>query len=59
MADKKLTKYEEALSKYNTALVDAEVNKEVKELIEKKYIENDTTDVKKLDRKSTRLNSSH
>ena len=47
MADKKLTKYEEALSKYNTALVDAEVNKEVKELIEKKCIENDTTDVKK------------
>lgn len=43
----KLSKYEEALSKYNVDLNDAEVAEAVKKLIAEKVPENDTLEVKK------------
>lgn len=43
----KLNKYEEALSKYNTKINDADVSEKVKRIIAEKVAENDTTEVKK------------
>lgn len=43
----KLNKYEEALSKYNTKIDDADVSEKVKRIIAEKVAENDTTEVKK------------
>jgi deoxyribose-phosphate aldolase len=44
----KQSKYEEALSKYNTDISDEEVSAAVKKIIAEKVHENDTVDVKKL-----------
>ncbi len=43
----KMSKYDEALSKYNTDLDDAEVREAVKKIITEKVHENDTPEVKK------------
>lgn len=43
----KLNKYEEALSKYNTKIDDADVSEKVKRILAEKVAENDTTEVKK------------
>ena len=47
MSNKEMTKYELALSKYNTNLEDAVVAQEVEQLMAKKLSENNTTEVKK------------
>lgn len=46
-AKKDQSKYEEALSKYNTDINNAEVKAAVKKIIEEKVAQNDTLDVKK------------
>lgn len=45
--NEKLSKYEEALAKYQTNIDDAQVREEVKKIIAEKVPENDTLDVKK------------
>ena len=47
MSNKEMTKYELALSKYNTNLEDAVVAQEVEQLMAEKLSENNTTEVKK------------
>lgn len=47
MSNKEMTKYELALSKYNTNLEDAVVAQEVEQLLAEKLSENNTTEVKK------------
>lgn len=44
----KMSKYNEALSKYNTEIDDAEVREAVKKIIAEKVHENDTPEIKKL-----------
>ena len=53
------SKYEEALSKYNTDINDAEVKAAVKKIIEEKVPQNDTLDVKKFLLGSVELTSLH
>ncbi|MDN5553748.1 deoxyribose-phosphate aldolase [Prevotella sp.] len=53
------SKYEEALSKYNTNIDDAEVKAAVKKIIEEKVPQNDTLDVKKFLLGSVELTSLH
>ena len=53
------SKYEEALSKYNTDIDDAEVKAAVKKIIEEKVPQNDTLDVKKFLLGSVELTSLH
>ena len=53
------SKYEEALSKYNTDINDAEVKAAVKKIKEKKVPQNDTLDVKKFLLGSVELTSLH
>ena len=53
------SKYEEALSKYNTIIDDAEVKDAVKKIIEEKVPQNDTLDVKKFLLGSVELTSLH
>ncbi|WP_018108117.1 deoxyribose-phosphate aldolase [Bacteroides propionicifaciens] len=48
MADKDLTKYELALSKYNTDIKDSDVKSSLEKLLEKNLEKNDTQEVKKL-----------
>ena len=43
----KMSKYDEALSKYNTEIDDAEVREAVKKIIAEKVHENDTPEIKK------------
>jgi deoxyribose-phosphate aldolase len=45
--NEKLSKYEEALAKYQTNIDDAQVREEVKKIIAEKVPENDTLEVKK------------
>ncbi|MEF2622495.1 MAG: deoxyribose-phosphate aldolase, partial [Xylanibacter rarus] len=42
-----MSKYDEALSKYNTEIDDAEVREAVKKIIAEKVHENDTPEIKK------------
>ena len=53
------SKYEEALSKYNTNIDDAEVKAAVKKIIEEKVPQNDTLDIKKFLLGSVELTSLH
>ncbi len=53
------SKYEEALSKYNTDINDAEVKAAVKKIIEENVPQNDTLDVKKFLLGSVELTSLH
>jgi deoxyribose-phosphate aldolase len=56
---KEQSKYEEALSKYNTDIDDTEVKAAVKKIIEEKVPQNDTLDVKKFLLGSVELTSLH
>lgn len=59
MEVRQISKYEQVLAEYNTALNDAEVQSAVKEIIEKKVPENDTDEVKKFLFGSIELTSLH
>lgn len=59
MEVREVSKYEQVLAEYNTALNDAEVQSAVKEIIEKKVPENDTDEVKKFLFGSIELTSLH
>lgn len=54
-----MSKYDEALSKYNTAIDDKDVKEAVKKIIIEKVHENDTIDVKKFLMGSVELTSLH
>jgi deoxyribose-phosphate aldolase len=55
----KMSKYEEALSKYNTEIDDKEVSEAVRKIIAEKVHENDTSEVKKFLFGSVELTSLH
>jgi deoxyribose-phosphate aldolase len=56
---KEISKYEEALNKYNTDVDEAKVAEEVKSIISEKVAENDTLEVKKFLLGSVELTSLH